>query len=498
MNIRDLLTIGSFLFLIGVSLQGRFTDPSYEPLRLPDGRAFPASQKSLLQMRDHPNRRSVQKMRAHAWDIFAGLTNGEDPIWDTWYTKCDVHLEVKGCAASPSDRTSHRQRQLQNFEIPTQSLRQFEGLSAAPAASNPQTPGLASQASPLQLALLIFLKNFREHPQFASVLFNREAANNIVDNCLYPRANYTKPSASGACPNPLAAPAKIAPFDRTSVVLKTSWELIHPTPGTNLAGPLTTWNPDLWNQVHPENTDPLTFMKNTLMINTTPGLICKNRDYPDGESVPLSCFFYYKLTADDIKAIPETLVDIDDNAFHPGDLVVLVAVHVATKEIDDWVWATFWWDNHSVSDSYRRGRPPSIKRRWSHFLMDTTLSGTTPIAGDGGPKICFNPYLETRIIPNGIISNCLECHRNAAYGSTDAGVDLYGLGILSRNGKTLANGQSAIPGYFDHRVSTDFLWSLASGEDPALQEVLKSLHELATTPSLDDQTHKHFFFGPVH
>ena len=113
--------------------------------------------------------------------------------------------------------------------------------------------------------------------------------------------------------------------------------------------------------------------------------------------------------------------------------------------------------------------------------MDTTLSGTTPVACDGGPKICFNPYLETRIVPNGIISNCLECHRNAAYGSPDADVHVYDLGILSRNGKTLANGQLPIPGYFNHRVSTDFLWSLAEGQDPALQRVLEKLHELATT-----------------
>jgi hypothetical protein len=481
MKNRVLLTVASFLVLSGASPQGRFSDPAYEPLRLPHGRAFPASEKALLRMRDNPNRRSAKKLRAHAWDIFAGLTNEEAPIWETWYTKCDVHLEVNGCPTNPSARISVRQRQFRNFEIPIQSLRQFEGLSATPAASNPQTPSVTSKTSPLEVALLIFLTNLREYPQFASVLFNREAAKNIVDNCLYPRANHARPSASGACPSPLTAPAKVAPFDRTSVVLKTSWELIHPTPGTNLAGPLTTWNPDLWNQVHPENTDPTPFAKNTLMINTMPGLSCENRDYPDGESVPLSCFFYYKLTEEDIKAFPVTLVDIDDKAFQCGDLVVLVAVHVATKEIGDWVWATFWWDNHSVSDRYGSGRPLDIKPNWSHFLMDTTLSGTTPVACDGGPKICFNPYLETRIVPNGVISNCLECHRNAAYGSQDAGVDVYGLGILSRNGKTLANGQAAISGYFNHRVSTDFLWSLAEGEDPALQRVLNKLHELATT-----------------
>jgi hypothetical protein len=49
------------------------------------------------------------------------------------------------------------------------------------------------------------------------------------------------------------------------------------------------------------------------------------------------------------------------------------------------------------------------------------------------------------------------------------------LGILSRNGKILANGQSAIPGYFDHRVLTDFRWSLAAEEDAALQKVLQNL-----------------------
>jgi hypothetical protein len=64
--------------------------------------------------------------------------------------------------------------------------------------------------------------------------------------------------------------------------------------------------------------------------------------------------------------------------------------------------------------------------------MDTTLSMLKQPEGSPKPtaaiqaqhcrvalsdtaKICFNPFVERSIDPNGPVSNCMTCHRMAAY-----------------------------------------------------------------------------------
>jgi hypothetical protein len=112
--------------------------------------------------------------------------------------------------------------------------------------------------------------------------------------------------------------------------------------------------------------------------------------------------------------------------------------------------------------------------------MDTTLSGRTPTERDGGPKICFNPFLETDgRIPNGIISNCLQCHDRAGYGLREKRSRAYDLGILGRDGEKLASGNALEPNYFDDFRKTDFLWSLVPPRDTTLKDLLNALQDLA-------------------
>ena len=112
--------------------------------------------------------------------------------------------------------------------------------------------------------------------------------------------------------------------------------------------------------------------------------------------------------------------------------------------------------------------------------MDATLSATTPLEKDHGPKICFNPYLETKLA-NGAISNCVQCHGKAAYHSVSPS-DPYDLGVLGRDGLSLASRHEADPHYLDRAIQTDFMWTIAdalnSNVAPVLDLFNQDLHEL--------------------
>jgi hypothetical protein len=463
------------IIVLAVSMSaahGQELRPGYKPIQPVSGRVFPASETRMLALRDHPNKRAVAKMRAHAWDLFVGLTRG-DPAWQTWYTKCDLKLAVQECPTVSQSGIAGPQHLFPDFEIPVQSFEFLAQLFTA----NRQARG---ESEAFLLAANQFLTDFRSHPQYASVLFNKEASDHILMNCLYPQASGSQQSSKLECRASPQRANEILPFERGSIVLKTVWEVAHVNPGkgASIAGPLSTWNSELWNHIHSTDTNPMPFSKGIVKIDTTPQKKCEDRDYDDEEKVPLLCFYYYKLTAEDVRLFPYSLAAIDDHHLIAGDYLILVGLHVTTKEIPEWVWATFWWDNHSFSDRHAKGRPRALGMQWRHFLMDTTLSGMTPYERDKGPKICFNPYLETGI-SNGIISNCVQCHNLAGYGNSQESARPYELGILGRDRTNLASGHAPNPNYFNNFYKTDFLWSLVPTKDTTLRDLIVAMQTLA-------------------
>jgi hypothetical protein len=127
-----------------------------------------------------------------------------------------------------------------------------------------------------------------------------------------------------------------------------------------------------------------------------------------------------------------------DPTLEPGDHVVLIGMHVSTKEIPDWVWATFWWHDRPDAGPYAAGRPPQLAGAAAHYLMDVAYSDARP---------CMNPWLEARF-PGGTTSNCLACHQRAALGAT----------------AYLPVARAVLPAgdpYFRGKITTDFVWSLA-------------------------------------
>lgn len=126
-----------------------------------------------------------------------------------------------------------------------------------------------------------------------------------------------------------------------------------------------------------------------------------------------------------------------DDTIQLGDALALVAMHVSTKELPDWLWATFWWHDRPAAGRFAAGRP-ALAGAAGHYLMDVALASDAP---------SFNPWLEARF-PDGTRSNCVTCHQRAVRGATD---------YLPVTLAPLATDDA----YFAGRYPTDFVWTLA-------------------------------------
>jgi hypothetical protein len=137
-----------------------------------------------------------------------------------------------------------------------------------------------------------------------------------------------------------------------------------------------------------------------------------------------------------------------------GDYLALVAANLATKELPDWIWVTFWWHDRPDEGPFASGRPASLEKAWRNYRMATTFDSNLPASADGGPQICFDPWLEGRFPDggqgNGMVSNCIACHRRASYPPIGFLPVTRGMPDLKRD-----------PAYAPGRLRTGFLWSIS-------------------------------------
>ena len=141
------------------------------------------------------------------------------------------------------------------------------------------------------------------------------------------------------------------------------------------------------------------------------------------------------------------------NQFQPGsdvkagDYAVLVAMHVAGREIARWTWQTFWWTptpgdpQLPSSQAIAALRPDQLTGAARNYAMSLAYDMTTPgqpnVGGQnaGTAIYVYNPYLEARFNtgnlpdslpgddPNGqpaannvgVTCNCMSCHIRANY-----------------------------------------------------------------------------------
>ena len=179
-----------------------------------------------------------------------------------------------------------------------------------------------------------------------------------------------------------------------------------------------------------------------------------------------SDFYAFQLTqseVDDLKQFADELgnSNIDVSKVAVGDYSLLVAMHVSTREIDNWTWQSFWWQPNPAQlapDPPTAMSPPSsIPKPWNQYAGCTAYYMVNPPnAPDGQGRLCYNPYLETDLTqlrgPDktgngyGVQSNCMTCHRAAAWSDNQYAIAFQ----LDPSDKL----------WFGNNTKVDFAWSM--------------------------------------
>lgn len=416
----------------------------------PDGSVSPQDPGYLKSINDHHNRKA---MRAHGWKLLLQMTAGRDtPEWEHWDTKCTLKLS-RFC-----DDTATKTR------------------SPLPG-SSPQTGDQTNDPN----------------PRFSTIFYNDAAAATIRKYNLQSGAGLEKILFSGA-PSPVSVPQ----FPPSAIVVKEIWEAVSvSTDGSDSAeiSSIKVYDSSVLNHAQDGSLpqvgqwDPPAKILTDATGSPDKTQACKlNGNYDLAhDSVPISCFYFKDFTGgshhypcfESVLTNPSQLVPGTNNGATLPCLPVLVGLQIATREIENWTWTTFWWTNDAQGNPMHDDQPAGLDPRFRHFAMDTTFGPTSAeiAANPGNPHLpsVFNPYLEGPR-PNGIHSNCYTCHKAAAY-IPACDVNAASPPCLEQHTGQHVNGTppppepcNLKPG--ENRIAancplmTSFLWSIPDNQDP--------------------------------
>lgn len=161
----------------------------------------------------------------------------------------------------------------------------------------------------------------------------------------------------------------------------------------------------------------------------------------------------------------------------------LVALHIMTKELQDWAWITLWWSPDPNTD-FGADRPASIGGVFANYKMcvvtayaekdptpgagfPDTLAAALDTTNDGPATWCSNPYLETA--DHEVKTSCIGCHQNGGTGET---TDT----ILAQPEKFPDNGRTKVRVSFpaDYAFTTNGGLELAAGMKARIDAVSPS------------------------
>lgn len=199
----------------------------------------------------------------------------------------------------------------------------------------------------------------------------------------------------------------------------------------------------------------------------------------------LKDFIYYRLSSTQANTINTSVSNGYYRKVKARDFVILVGMHVTTKETVRWTWQTFWWSPdpekpRSPSSVYTASyRPSQLKNAPRHYALSsayTFIFPNQPLTGGnniGTSVIAYNPYLESSfaflgdsalrykayVVTKGIKiannigdrSNCMSCHAMSNYNQDqNSKIKYLGDTYIDKNDVRLK-------GF----IKTDFLWSIA-------------------------------------
>lgn len=418
------------------------------PIIVP-GFKFPEDSATILSWVNTPNFDSVSIYK-HAWGIWAGLTdvsgqsyNGQKLlVYETWPGITDVQTLVReGKTDCPTRR-------------------------GAPKLSVPHQFG---HAQFLRKGTLGSSDSIDIDPRFwVGVTYDPTAACHATKYQLLDSAVIASKLKSGGI-------GTIPAFPNTALTLKPAYfvgkatdALIEipswpgpPNPAADY--PTSDWNSSVY--VDTKNGQPAgKKIVPTQGANPTPAQI-------QAATCNLSDFIYFKIDAAAAAYINQQQSSQGINA-QAGDLALLVAMHVGTKEISNWTWQTFFWTADPENPLFPSDkvaaslRPKQLVGAASHYAVSTAYAmvrPNQPIYGGTNTGVAamigYNPYLEpglgqlsqpgqNKLNPNymwGVQTNCMSCHSLAVYGPSTYTADQY----ISLNDP-----------YFNNTVQLDFAWSI--------------------------------------
>jgi hypothetical protein len=388
----------------------------------------------------------TKAMIEHAWELWGGLstmvTQQVDghavhyPTFETWVDEFTVFPQPSpfaAAAALASPQASAPRPQAHPFTRPKQLRRRGERFR------------LADEAAP---------KPTQPTPRVVTVKYTKE----IYDNVFAHQYNQTavmlalNESWSKTTPPTPLADQKVQDFDDKSIMIKPVYQIVSGTEGSLVnywAGPAASTNP---------SAPGINTWTNKMLV-VPPGV--PHVTIQGVPVVPVDQFYNFKLNKQEAVYINS----MNQGRFKEGDYAILVAMHVSSREIDNWTWETFWWsiDKPKIPDSVR-GR---VHAPFDHYDVAVGYSFTTGPDSEAGLNVlCFNPYLEadfdnsTFAKPGqlGIESNCMSCHRAATWPPPS---------LPNNAAYFTANGiLKADDPYFQGTTKVDFIWGFADDVTP--------------------------------
>jgi hypothetical protein len=433
------------------------------------GTTFPTDSTTIYGWLKNKDTISITK---HAWSIWAGLTSNSNQVYNwmpsplnkpdtlliyqTWLGIYDIQQicstgnKQGGCTNTKSTR--------ERLDFPHQLTHGFRSTSAAIADTN---------------------AGF-----FVSVSYNPTAACFATNNLLLNQSTISSRVVPGGIGHIPSFPDSSIAIKPTYFIGKKSDKLIRipawQGPPANLSQVYSPQPPSQWNSyIYADVSNSQTPGKIAVPvgdIQTTP---------PNSAIVNLNEFIYYSL---DSAAAAYVNNQQGANSVAAGDLAILVCMHVATKEISNWTWQTFFWTtNPAIPDfpsSAWQGalQPSSLNGAAAHYAVSTAYAmvwPNQPITGGTNTGVTsifgYDPYLEpglgapfgntNKLNPTyqyGLQSNCMSCH---AMATTNGSItQLNGAPSLSYTADQYVDMNDPI---FKNWVQLDFLWSIQGNLNPS-------------------------------
>jgi hypothetical protein len=404
-----------------------------------------------------------EKIHQHAWGIWAGLTSQVAMVdgmpvraFETWSTPNDMLYKMETGAALKAESKPQQDLQL-DLALP----HQFRNMKALK--GNLENVFKQQASGVGDTGILV------------AVAYNPPAADHAVSNKLFFKStldNYLKMGYTDI-PNFPSNAITIKPVYKVISQDKVD-EGIYTFPGwPGTPSPAKTFPESSWGSCVYVNVQGSGQGGNRIDQG------CQGRTAAN--TFFLNNFIHHRVNAENADFLKATV----NSNIAEGDYIILVGMHVTSRETKRWTWQTFWWsaspDSPQLpsSTAIAAQRPSnSLDAAANHYAMSVAyqmVAPAQPITGGksvGESVIGYNPHLEAGFDPGvfqiirkinnstenryGVETNCMTCHNLASYNpKTDYsnganrekpyGTDYY----MSLDDET-----------FDDILRLDFAWSI--------------------------------------